>query len=82
MSKGSYKHSDGGGGVRRESAIAGNPGAARERDCSPTVPPNDPCPTWNDHQFVEVYYGHECSRCKLFFAFGCAPWDLPVEEFV
>ena len=33
------------------------------------------CPTWADHDFKEVYYGHECTKCGLFFAFGCAPWD-------
>lgn len=38
------------------------------------------CPDWSAHQFEEVYYGHQCSECGLFFAFGCAPWDDPVES--
>lgn len=27
------------------------------------------------HVWVEEYYGNRCSRCGLFFAYGCAPWD-------
>ena len=27
------------------------------------------------HEWKEVYYGHECAKCKQFYAFGCAPWD-------
>ncbi len=40
------------------------------------------CREWKDHEFKEVYYGHECTKCGLFFAFGCAPWDeeLPNAE--
>lgn len=34
-----------------------------------------PCANWDDHTFVEVYYGHRCSKCDLFYAFRCAPWD-------
>lgn len=33
------------------------------------------CRIWADHDFKEVYYGHECSKCGVFFALGCAPWD-------
>jgi len=28
-----------------------------------------------EHEFKEEYYGWLCTKCKLFFAFGCAPWD-------
>jgi hypothetical protein len=34
-----------------------------------------PCPNWGDHTFKEVYYGHQCTKCDLFFPFGLAPWD-------
>jgi hypothetical protein len=33
------------------------------------------CPNWDDHEFNEGYYGYECTRCGLFYAFGCAPWE-------
>jgi len=34
-----------------------------------------------DHRckFDEVYYGHQCNVCGLFFAHGCAPWDAVPE---
>lgn len=38
------------------------------------------CTDWSDHEFVEVYYGDECAKCGLFFAFGCAPWDAEEKE--
>lgn len=34
-----------------------------------------PCLDWDDHKFTEVYYGHQCEKCGLFYAFGCAPWE-------
>lgn len=34
-----------------------------------------PCPDWDAHDFSEVYYGHQCKKCGLFYAFGCAPWE-------
>jgi hypothetical protein len=34
-----------------------------------------PCPNWDDHEFAEVYYGYQCRKCDLFYAFGCAPWE-------
>jgi hypothetical protein len=27
------------------------------------------------HDFEEVYYGWQCTRCGMFYAFGCAPWE-------
>lgn len=30
-------------------------------------------------QFKEVYYGYECTICKLFVPFGCEPW-APTDE--
>jgi hypothetical protein len=27
------------------------------------------------HEWKEEYYGWQCVHCKLFYAFGCAPWD-------
>jgi hypothetical protein len=38
------------------------------------------CSDWTDHDFVEIYYGHECQNCGLFYAFGCAPWDEDERE--
>lgn len=32
------------------------------------------------HDWVEDYYGTGCQKCGLWFAFGCAPWDEPVED--
>ena len=37
------------------------PGGGEELECA--------------HDWREEYYGHRCSKCGLFFAFGCAPWD-------
>lgn len=34
----------------------------------------DPCPN-NTHDWVEVYYGNQCSKCGMFFPHGGAPWD-------
>lgn len=34
-----------------------------------------PCQDWDDHAFEETYYGHKCSKCGLFYAHGCAPWE-------
>ena len=45
----------------------------------PIDPASSGCPNWNDHDFKEVYYGHECKKCGLFFAFGHGPWDDNVE---
>ena len=28
-----------------------------------------------EHVWAETYYGYECARCGLFYAFGCAPWE-------
>lgn len=28
------------------------------------------------HEWEEEYYGWKCEKCRLFFAFGCAPWDF------
>jgi hypothetical protein len=39
-----------------------------------------PCPEWKDHDFKEEYYGYECKRCGLFFAYGCAPWEESRDE--
>lgn len=33
------------------------------------------CLNFDDHDFAENYYGHKCSKCGLFYAFGCAPWE-------
>lgn len=30
---------------------------------------------FTDHEFAEEYYGYRCTRCGLFYPFGCAPWD-------
>lgn len=27
------------------------------------------------HDWVDVYYGSECSKCGLFYPDGCAPWE-------
>ena len=27
------------------------------------------------HDWKEEYYGHRCTNCDAFYAFGCAPWD-------
>ena len=27
------------------------------------------------HTWVEEYYGHLCTACGLFYAYGCAPWE-------
>src|SRR5690242_852784 len=27
------------------------------------------------HDWKEEYYGVRCSKCGLFYAHGCAPWD-------
>jgi hypothetical protein len=37
---------------------------------------SETCKDWDDHDFEEVYYGHQCKKCGQFYAFGCAPWDL------
>ena len=28
-----------------------------------------------EHEWKEEYYGWQCVHCKLFYAFGCAPWE-------
>lgn len=28
------------------------------------------------HEWREEYYGWLCVRCRLFYAFGCAPWEF------
>lgn len=33
-----------------------------------------------DHEWAEEYYGHRCSKCDLFYAHGCAPWDYYGDE--
>lgn len=40
----------------------------------------DPCSTFN-HDYKEEYYGHRCTKCGLFFAHGCAPWDDDDENY-
>lgn len=37
------------------------------------IPEKEEC--LDNHQWIEVYYGHECSTCGLFYAFGSAPWE-------
>jgi len=37
------------------------------------------CQTDNEHNWTEEYYGYRCSRCNLFYAYGCAPWDIDAE---
>lgn len=32
------------------------------------------------HEWREEYYGWRCQKCKLFFAFGCAPWEFAEDE--
>lgn len=41
---------------------------------------DEECKNWEDHQWTEIYYGHECERCGLFYPFGCAPWDM-IDDF-
>lgn len=31
------------------------------------------------HEWREVYYGYECTKCGQFVAFGCEPW-APEED--
>ena len=40
------------------------------------------CAQWEDHVWVEDYYGTGCAqpRCELWFASGCAPWDVTADE--
>ena len=45
-------------------------------ETKPLDPASAGCKNWDDHDFREVYYGHQCIKCELFFAFGCAPWDI------
>lgn len=28
------------------------------------------------HEWREEYYGWRCVHCRLFYAFGCAPWEF------
>lgn len=39
-----------------------------------------PCDPWDAHVFEETYYGHTCKKCGLFYAFGCAPWEDPLDD--
>lgn len=36
----------------------------------------------HEHVFVEEYYGWHCAipGCDLFYAYGCAPWEIPDDE--
>lgn len=27
------------------------------------------------HDWRDDYYGYQCSRCPMFHAYGCAPWE-------
>ena len=46
----------------------------------PLDPASAGCKNWDDHDFKEVYYGYECMKCGLFFAFGCAPWEDEIAD--
>jgi hypothetical protein len=32
------------------------------------------------HEWKEEYYGWACVHCKLFYAFGCAPWEYAEDD--
>jgi hypothetical protein len=34
-------------------------------------------PAGCQHEWKEGYYGCQCTHCKLFYAFGTAPWEYP-----
>jgi hypothetical protein len=38
------------------------------------------CERDTDHDFHETYYGYQCTRCELFYAFGTAPWEDEVDD--
>lgn len=29
----------------------------------------------HEHEWIEEYYGWQCTKCKLFYPYGCAPWE-------
>jgi hypothetical protein len=33
-----------------------------------------------EHEWQEEYYGWRCVGCKLFFPFGCAPWEFAEDD--
>ena len=32
------------------------------------------------HDWKEEYYGWHCVHCRLFYAFGCAPWEFAEDD--
>ena len=41
---------------------------------------SDPC-GFDRHEGREDYYGTHCTRCALFYARGCAPWEEGLNEY-
>lgn len=37
------------------------------------------CEDFNDHEWVEGYYGLDCVKCDAFIPYGLEPW-LPVSD--
>jgi hypothetical protein len=38
------------------------------------------CKDFSDHIWIETYYGHECEKCRQFYPYGGAPWDIPSDD--
>lgn len=40
------------------------------------------CARWENHVWQEDYYGTGCTQpdCEVWYAHGCAPWDVEEEE--